>query len=165
MGAALRHAWQSRPRFLEAVLGGLVWALLVPASLIAGASWHGGALHPDWVRLAAMSALAAAIAFPLSLWLLRMVPHKAGSRGFALAFLALAASTLGLTALHFALDFWLYFSQWHAAPFSRIWLLQFAFTNASAVYQFMVSGLRMHVPFGIALLFPASLWLARRTSR
>jgi hypothetical protein len=165
MDWTLRHIWAARPGLLEALMGALTWAALVPVSLLAGGAWQRGDLHPEWLRLCLMSAMASAIALPLALWALRIFPHKGGTRGFALAFLVVAILTLGLSALLFALDFWLYFSQWHAETFSKIWFLQFIFTFASAVYQFMVSGLRMHVPFGVLLLFPAAFFLARRTLR
>jgi hypothetical protein len=165
MGRLLRHIWDARPGLSESSFGAIAWAALVAASLLAGDAWQREALHPEWMRLGLMSAVASAPALALSLWVMRALPHRGGTRGYALAFLVLATLTLGLSALIFAADFWLYFSQWHAAPFSKLWIVQFVFTFASAVYQFLVSGLRMHVPFGVLLLFPAALLLSRRTSR
>lgn len=43
-------------------------------------------------------------------------------------------------------------------PFGTvIWFFQFAFTSASAVYQFAVLGVRHYLPFGLILLIAASI--------
>ncbi len=81
---------------------------------------------------------------------------------FAAAFLFLSCGTLGATALLFALQYRMFYAQWHAPFGTVIWTFQFAFTSASAVYQFTALGSRHYFPFGVAPLVAASLWLARR---
>ncbi len=61
-------------------------------------------------------------------------------------------------ALQFRLadpDFWSDFPD-------PIWIVEFAFTMASAAYVMLVSGLPLLLPHGLAALLLASLWFARR---
>lgn len=81
---------------------------------------------------------------------------------FAAAFLLLSCGTFATTALLFALQYRMFYAQWHAPFGTVIWAFQFVFTSASAVYQFTALGSRHYFPFGVALLVAASLWLARR---
>jgi hypothetical protein len=81
---------------------------------------------------------------------------------FAACMLFLSLNTMMATALLFALDYRIFYSRWHAPFGTIIWMFQFAFTGASAVYQFGVLGSRLLLPLGILWLPLASLHLARR---
>jgi hypothetical protein len=81
---------------------------------------------------------------------------------FAACFLCLSIVTMGMTAFLFALDYRIFYSRWHNPFGSIIWMFQFAFTGASAVYQFGVLGSRLFLPLGLVFLPLASLYLARR---
>ena len=98
---------------------------------------------------------------PAPHWLLQLSPDARKTR-FAAAFLLLSCGTFGATALLFALQYRMFYAQWHAPFGTVIWAFQFVFTSASAVYQFTALGSRHYFPFGVALLVAASLWLARR---
>ncbi|MCA0057672.1 hypothetical protein, partial [Mesorhizobium sp. B261B1A] len=74
----------------------------------------------------------------------------------------LAAATIGLTAGLYALQYRSYYAAWHAPTFTLTWGLQFVFTMAVALYQFVVLGIRLYFPIGFLALFAASLWFARR---
>lgn len=76
------------------------------------------------------------------------------------AIIALVAATIFVTAGLFALEYRSFYAQWHAEPLSRIWLLQFVFTSASAYYQFAVMALRLYLPLG-PILLAAATWLLR----
>jgi hypothetical protein len=79
------------------------------------------------------------------------------------AFLGLGLATITVTAGLFALDYRAFYARWHADAFSRDWFLQQAFTTASAVYQFLVIGLRMYLPYGPLVLAGATALLLRTT--
>ena len=107
-------------------------------------------------------ALGASIGFPVALFLARFVSAgRSAEAAFAAMFLALSLSTLGVTALLFALDYRSYYSRWHEDFGTITWIFQFVFTIAGAVVQFAVLGMRMFLPLGLAGLFLVSLWFAR----
>ena len=81
---------------------------------------------------------------------------------FAAYFLALAIGTLSVTAFLFALDYRDFYARWHAPFGSAVWMFQFAFTSASAGYQFAILGSRLFLPLGLPFLLATSLYLARR---
>ena len=160
-----RHVWHSRPSWKEAVFSAVMWAALMTLCVLADYYLWRHMLPPSTARIAMIFALGAGAAAPICLWLARIMARKNTNSTFAVMFILLAIGTIGLTALIFAFDFWLYFSQWHGATFSGLWANQFFFTFASAVYQFLVSGLRLYLPFGFLALIIASLWTSRRITR
>ena len=83
---------------------------------------------------------------------------KTRSQRFALAFIALAASTIACTSLTFTVIFRSYYAQWHDGFLTGDWLREQFFTFASASYQFGVLGLRSFLPLGLGALFGAA-WL------
>ena len=50
------------------------------------------------------------------------------------------------------MDYRLFYARWHAPFGTRTWVYQFTFTSASAVYQFIVMGIRLYLPLGFAAL-------------
>jgi hypothetical protein len=101
-------------------------------------------------------------------WLTALVGHffqRAVKRPPVLTVLAstgLAAATVFATAGLFALEYRSFYAQWHAEPFSCIWLLQFLFTSASAFYQFAVMATRLYLPLGPLCLIAATWIMLRR---
>ncbi len=79
------------------------------------------------------------------------------------AFLGLGLATIGVTAGLFALDYRAFYARWHADLFSINWFLQQGFTTASALYQFLVIGLRLYLPYGPIVLAGATALLLRTT--
>ncbi|WP_246727729.1 hypothetical protein [Chelativorans sp. Marseille-P2723] len=131
------------------------------------ASAFSGLAH--WATLSHIAALlvlymaGGALAFPIALLAATLVSGTKGfTQRFATFFLALAVATGAVTAALFALEYRAYYAQWHAGPFSFVWILQFVFTLASAAYQFAVIGLRLYFPIGLLGLFAASIWFAAR---
>lgn len=105
-------------------------------------------------------------AWPLSLFAARYAArNRSIETRFAAFLFCLAAGTIGTTAFLFALDYRIFYSQWHAMTGTRTWLFQFVFTSLSAFYQFLVLGLRLYLPLGALALALASLLLARSDAR
>ncbi|WOS64359.1 hypothetical protein [Sinorhizobium fredii] len=150
------------PSWREACLGGPAWGLTMAVSAWY-ALWlreHDATFHLESILL--LYASGGLIAWPLSLFAGRcMAQDRAVETRFAAYLLCLIAGTVGVTALLFALDYRLFYSQWHAPTGSRIWFYQALFTSLSAYYQFLVLGVRLYLPLGAFALLLASLWLAR----
>jgi hypothetical protein len=141
----------------------LLWGIAMGASallMLVLENWE----TPQKIRtVTALFALGGAAAFPLGLILARFLSYRRRREtAFAAAFLSFAFATVCITAGLFALQYRDYYAQWHADTFTRIWLLQFAYTIAAALYQFAVLGLRLFFPLGFGALLVASLWFARR---
>lgn len=80
---------------------------------------------------------------------------------FAASFALLALGTIAMTAFLFAMDYRLFYAQWHYPLLSSMGIRQFIGTSASAVYQFAVMGLGLYLPIGLPILAGVSLWLAK----
>lgn len=115
------------------------------------------------LRVTALFFLGGAIAFaPAACIARRLARNLVAERRFALSFLLLAAATIGATALAYAVQYRLYYSEWHDDPFTIRWLLEVGFTTAAAFYQFAAMGMGLFFPVGFASLLGASLLFARR---
>nr|WP_244598711.1 hypothetical protein [Rhizobium tubonense] len=104
------------------------------------------------------------LAWPCSISVARFSAYsKPTETRFAAFVLWLSLGTMAMTAFLFAMDYRIFYSRWHAPFGSLVWMFQFAFTGASAVYQFAVLGSRLFMPLGLPFLLVTSLYLARRT--
>jgi hypothetical protein len=74
----------------------------------------------------------------------------------------LATVTIGLTALAYAIQYRLYYSEWHDDPFTIRWIFEVGFTTLAAMYQFAVMGMSLFLPLGLVALLAAGLWFARQ---
>jgi hypothetical protein len=111
----------------------------------------------------AVFALGGALAFPVALYLTRLIVPAGGcERRFAVAFAAFGIASMLCVAFVFSMHYRIYYSQWHDPFPSVVWAFQFMFTGATAVYQFAVLGTRMFFPVGLIALFLVSLWQARQ---
>lgn len=103
-------------------------------------------------------------AWPCALPWARFFAHRRSiETRFAAYFLMLSLTTVLMTAFIFAMDYRLFYSRWHAPFGTLVWAFQFAFTGASAVYQFAVMGIDLFLPVGFAWLAATSFYLARNT--
>lgn len=146
----------------ERVLAPL-WGVLMSLSALGYLLLHGRAGMGQTGLTLAIFAAGGLVAFPVSVFLSAVL--STGRRAevrFASAFLCLTLVTIGTTAILFALQYRLFFSRWHAPFATRIWFYQFVFTGAGALYQFIVMGIRLYMPFGLPALLAMSFWLARR---
>jgi hypothetical protein len=165
-GTARRLAQRLRrslPSLAAALVGSACWTLAMTTSALF-ALWQDGWQTPDkYAAIALLFALGAAPAFPISLLLARFCSFgRSAETAFASMFVALSASTAGITAALFALDYRHYYAAWHADFLTVTWAFQFVFTIAGALVQFAVLGMRMFMPVGFVGLFLASLWFVRQ---
>lgn len=159
----LRRLASARPGAIEWFGGALLWG-----AVMAAAAWCGFALQQSIPvtrndELMLLYFAGGALAWLAVLPKIRFcaLARRPETR-VAAALLFLALGTVAMTALLFALQYRLFYARWHEPFGTRIWLYQFAFTSAGAVYQFAVLGIRPLLPFGGPLLLAASLLLARR---
>lgn len=134
-----------------------------------GASALVNLLLDDWetpakIRFVALLfAAGGALAFPVGLFAARLVSlGRHWEVALAAAFVCLLAATVAITGGLFALQYRSYYSEWHSPAFSLTWAFQFVFTMLTALYQFVVLGVRLYFPLGFIALAIASIWFARQ---
>ncbi|WP_394689155.1 hypothetical protein [Hoeflea sp.] len=153
---AARIGWR------ETLLGAIGWGAAMALSAQASLWLSNAAITSHYWSLTALFFAGATLAWPLSLSAFRFIAFGRGREpAFAAAVLCLILFTIGMTAVLFAIIYRNFYAQWHGDPFTKLWLIQLAFTSASALYQFAVVGLRLYMPLGVALLFATALLLAR----
>ncbi|WP_417425235.1 hypothetical protein [Hoeflea sp.] len=153
---AARIGWR------EAVLGAIAWGAAMAISAQASMWLSTGAQTSHYWVLTALLFAGGALAWPFSLAAFRVVAfRKAREAAFAAAVLCLSLSTIIITATIYAIIYRNFYAQWHGDPFTKLWLLQLAFTSAAAFYQFAVLGLRLYLPLGLVFLLAAAWLLAR----
>lgn len=162
-GRSRQRLRAAMPTRRELLLGMPIWGLLmVVSALIALLLREGGATF-QLTKILALYFAGGVIAWPFSILIGRFFAlGRSVETRFAAYFLCFTVLTITATAFLFALDYRLFFQQWHAPFGTRIWIYQFVYTSASASYQFVVMGVRLYLPFGLAALVVASLWLAMR---
>lgn len=103
------------------------------------------------------------VAFPIALFAARLLSlGRRDEVAFAAAFVCLSLATIAATSALFALQYRVYYSEWHAPAFSVIWIYQLVFTTLAALYQFAVLGMRFFFPVAFIALFLASAWFIRQ---
>ena len=157
------HVRRALPGWRAGLLGSLVWGVTMGASALINLmldNW----MTPEKIRtVSLLFAGGGVLAFPLGLFVARLVSLGRGREvAFAAAMVGLAAATIGLTAGLYALQYRSYYAEWHAPVFTLTWGFQLAFTMAVASYQFVVLGIRLYFPLGFIALFAASLWFAQQ---
>ena len=148
---------------LPVLLGGaLGWGALMAAGAVVSLTLQGRAENFQLLRILAIYFAGGLAAWPIALPVARVLTrHRPFETRFAAHFALLSLGTIAVTAFFFALDYRLFYAQWHHPPGTRIWLYQFVFTIAGAVYQFLVMGLSLYLPVGLPVVAGASLWLSR----
>ena len=147
------------PVFLGGALG---WGALMSAGAFLSLMLQGRAENFQLLRILAIYFAGGLAAWPIALPLARgLTRYRPIETRFAAHFALLSLGTIAITAFFFAMDYRLFYAQWHHPPGTRIWIYQFVFTIAGAVYQFLVMGLSLYLPAGLPVLAGASLWLSR----
>ncbi|WP_438748137.1 hypothetical protein [Pararhizobium sp. O133] len=160
----VRRFFASLPSAREILIGGPVWGAMMAVSALLALYLRNGAQTYQIVSILLLFFCGGIIAWPCAVFLGRFgAIGRRGETRFAAFFLCLTVCTIAATAFIFAMDYRLFYAQWHQPFGTRIWMYQFVFTSAAAVYQFVVMGIRLYLPVGFAALALASLWLARRT--
>ena len=162
---ALLRVRRTSPGGAELFWGAILWGILMSAAAF-------GALYlqnrAETSRLAAVLVLylcGGVLAWPFALSLARFgAEGRRADARFAAYFFFLTVFTIAATAFLFAMQYRQFYERWHAPFGTRIWIYQFVITGANSVYQFVVMGVRLFVPFGAVVLAATSLWLARPRS-
>ncbi|MER8432078.1 hypothetical protein [Mesorhizobium caraganae] len=151
------------PSPVAALLGALLWAMAMGASALL-CLWLDNWETPEKIRFVVLLyAMGAAIAFPVGLFAARLISlDRQAEVAFAAAFICLLAATLAFTGGLFALQYRSYYAEWHAEAFTVRWAFELVFTSLTALYQFVVLGIRLYFPIGFIALACASLWFARQ---
>ncbi|MEP3438717.1 MAG: hypothetical protein ABJN75_18340 [Hoeflea sp.] len=150
----------------DAILGAIGWGAAMALSAQAAIWLSMAGLTDHYWSITALVFSGAVLAWPLSLACFRFIAFRRSREAvFAAAFVCLSIFTLGVTACLFAVIYRNFYAQWHGDPFTKLWLLQLAFTSAAALYQFAVIGVRLYLPLGVVFLFAASLMLAHGNGR
>ncbi|MCA1442396.1 hypothetical protein I6F07_19685 [Ensifer sp. IC4062] len=157
---------RSLPKRRETLIGAPAWALAMAISAWLALWLRGNEADFHLRDILLLYAIGGLLSWPLSLFAARYAAHgRAVETRFAAFLLCLIAGTAGTTACLFAFDYRIFYAQWHAAAGTRTWLFQFLFTSLAALYQFLVLGVRLYLPLGLAALVVASLWFARSDMR
>jgi hypothetical protein len=156
----LRAAW---PSFSEFFIGAPLWGVQMLLSVMVGLYLRNGWETSHVLDLSILYFSGGLLSWPFNLLVGRYfaLGQKVETR-FAAFLLALTTGTVLMTAFLFAMDYRIFYARWHAPFGSVIWMFQFVFTGASAVYQFLVIGLGLFLPLGLVCLFATSLALAKR---
>ncbi|MER9231786.1 hypothetical protein NKI56_06730 [Mesorhizobium sp. M0622] len=160
---ALHRLRRALPPLCTAFVGALLWAMAMGVSALLNLMQY------DWetpVKIRYVSLIYAAggaLAFPVGLFLARLVSlGRHWEIALAAAFVCLLAATSAFTGGLFGLQYRSYYVQWHAPALTITWALQFVFTMLTALYQFVVLGIRLYFPLGFIALAVASVWFARQ---
>ncbi len=154
---------EALPSISATAVGALVWGAAMGASAFLNLTlddWE----TSDRVRLVVLLyALGGALAFPVGLTFAKLVSRgRHWETALAAAFVCLLGATLAFTGGLFALQYRSYYAEWHAPALTRTWAFEFTFTMLTALYQFVVLGIRLYFPLGFAALIAASIWFVRQ---
>jgi hypothetical protein len=151
------------PTRSEILVGAPVWGVLMAVSAFVALASRDGESTFQITKILLLFFLGGLLAWPFALFAGRFCAlGRSVETRFAAYFLCFTVLTIAATTFLFAMDYRLFFQQWHAPFGTRIWMYQFIYTSAAASYQFVVMGVRLYLPFGLAALVAASLWLAGR---
>ncbi|NEJ73692.1 hypothetical protein GR197_24645 [Rhizobium phaseoli] len=156
----LRAAW---PPYPDLIAGALFWGAQMLASAMLGLYLRNGLQTSRLAEVAVLYFAGGLFAWPFALPVARFFAYgRPAEARFAAFFVTLTAATIAMTAFLFAMEYRLFYSRWHAPFGSVVWAFQFVFTSISAVYQFLVIGLRLFLPLGPVCLVASSYHLAKR---
>jgi hypothetical protein len=143
--------------------GALLWAIAMDASSLLGVYLRNRLETPYLSTILLIFFLGALPGWITAVILCRPLLVRLGQMArLAAAFVLLCGSTIAWTAFAFAMQYRLFYAQWHDPLTTVRGLYQFSFTTAAAVYQFLVLGTPLYLPAGILCLAAASLLIARR---
>lgn len=160
----MRDRWiQALPRRRQVFIGAPLWGLLMALSAVTTLYFRHWFEADGFWRITVLFFAGGTLAWTPALMLARsFASGKPAPTRFSACFLFLGLTTFAVTALLFALEYRMFYAQWHAPALSRMWLFQQAFTAAGAGYQFAVLGMRLYFPVGLLCLVFTSFALARR---
>lgn len=155
---------QALPTLTLALAGAVVWGMVTGASALSSLMIGQWATPANIRTVIALFALGGALAFPMGWTLARLLSRGRGAEAaFAAAFVSIAATTIGLTALLYMLHYRMYHPDGHSHPLTITWAFDLTFSGLAALYQFAAVGIRLYFPTGFIALFAAALWFTRRS--
>ncbi|MBY5822475.1 hypothetical protein HFN54_08190 [Rhizobium leguminosarum] len=153
----------ARPPYPDLIAGALLWGMQMLAAAMLGLYLRNGLQTSRLAEIAALYFAGGLFAWPFALPVARFLAYgRPLETRFAAFFVTLTAATILMTAFLFAMEYRMFYSRWHAPFGSIVWAFQFVFTSISAVYQFLVIGLRLFLPLGLVCLVASSYHLAKR---
>ncbi|MBX4867852.1 MULTISPECIES: hypothetical protein [Rhizobium] len=153
----------AKPPSSDLFAGALLWGLQMLAAAMLGLYLRNGLQTSRLAEVAALYFLGGLLSWPFALPAARFFAYgRPLEARFAAFFVTLTAATILMTAFLFAMEYRIFYSRWHAPVGSIVWAFQFVFTSISAVYQFLVIGLRLFLPLGLVCLVISSYHLAKR---
>lgn len=156
----VRRMRASLPAVREVLFGAPLWGLVMALSALVALYLRNAAETSHLRGILVLFFSGGLVSWPFALFFGRFLAIGRGRETrFAAFFLCLTVCTIAATAFLFAMDYRSFYARWHAPFGTRIWVYQFTFTSASAVYQFFVMGIRLYLPLGFAALALTSLWL------
>lgn len=142
--------------------GAITWGLLMALSALVSLYMRNRLETDHLVALVVLFFAGGLFAWPFAVLLARMLARRDQIQTrFAACFVLLAIGTIAMTAFLFAMEYRLFYSQWHHPITTWLGMRQFVGTSASAVYQFAVMGLGLYLPVGLPVLAIVSLLLAK----
>ena len=153
----------AKPPYPDLFAGALLWGMQMLAAAMLGLYLRNGLQTSRLGEVAALYFLGGLLSWPFALPVARFLAYNRQPEArFAAFFVTLTAATILMTAFLFAMEYRIFYSRWHAPFGSVVWAIQFVFTGVSAVYQFLVIGLRLFLPLGLVCLVASSYHLAKR---
>lgn len=141
----------------------MLWGIQMLAAAMLGLYLRNGLETSRLGEVAGLYFLGGLLSWPFALPVARFFAYdRPPEARFAAFFVTLTAATILMTAFLFAMEYRIFYSRWHAPFGSVVWAFQFVFTSVSAVYQFLVIGLRLFLPLGLVCLVVSSYHLAKR---
>ncbi|MDZ7926083.1 MAG: hypothetical protein U5L46_02710 [Agrobacterium sp.] len=148
------------------LLAPLVWAATSAATATLGLYLRNRLETDHAADIAVLFFCGGLLGWPLAMVALRLLPTSTSlPLRIAASCLAIAFFTIAVAAASFALQYRIFYAQWHAPALSRIWFFQQFFTALGAVYQFCVLGLGLYFPFAAVPLALAGTIVSRRMHR
>lgn len=143
---------------IQSLLWGIAMALSAAFSL-----WRSvGLLTSHLPTILLMSFATSVIGYLLAVLAVRIfVRRQSFQTRFAGYFFFLIIMTIGCNVLFYSLNYWHFYTQWHAPFLTRTWAWQFIYTNAGALYQYAVLGLLLYLPLGLIFVTFASYFKAK----
>lgn len=144
----------------------LVWAVCSAATAALGLYLRNRLETDHAAEITLLFFCGGLLGWPLAMVALRSLPASASlPLRFAASCFAIAFFTLAVAAAFFAFQYRIFYAQWHAPAFSRIWFFQQIFTSLGAIYQFCILGLGLYFPLAVVPLALAGAILCRRAHR
>jgi hypothetical protein len=148
------------------LLAPLVWAVCSAAAAALGLYLRNRLETDHAADIGILFFCGGLLGWPLAMVALRFLPASTSlTLRFAASCLAIAFFTLAVATIFFAFQYRIFYAQWHAPAFSRIWFFQQIFTSLGAIYQFCILGLGLYFPYAAVPLALAGAIVCRQAHR